>query len=170
MWFGIRRVKMNPVHDSKPVPGCLLGKPQLDQLAHPVSITRWNTRSAVHPGYTVRSELHKRGPVLLFWDKSRCEFYSFLAFCPLSCCRAKYLLSNSVPNWSRAEGKASSTENCNRSFFQKFSAFLQKPQGFGLLVNTIFWYLHGCFSLETYSSIENTWKKTPNNQNPVLLM
>lgn len=128
MWFGILRDKLS----SSRLP---LGKTSAGparsarfhyKLKHKVPNTPW---------YAVRSELHNRGSVFSFGD----EFYSFLLFCPLSCCKAWYLLSISVPNWGRAEGKASSTKICDKSFSEHVSSSLK---------TTGFWFAggHNCLT------------------------
>lgn len=122
MWFGIPRGKTSPVRDTKPAPGCLLGKLQLD-----CQLTPFPLQALIQgPQHTLGVQSDNRGPVLSYWDESRCEFSTFLVLCPpLSCCRARCWVSNSLPNQGRAKDKASSTENCNKSFPENFSFSLK---------------------------------------------
>lgn len=143
------------------------GKASAGPAPHPISIGGWNTWSPAQPGYTVRSELLNRGPVLSFGMNLDVNFIA--SFCSA--------LSH-VPGpgtyypttyQTGAERKAKyHLQKTTINLFQKILSFLWKSWGVGLLVNTIFWHPDKCFSLENWSSMENIWKnpkqKTQTNQ------
>lgn len=142
MWSGILRVRMSPVHNTKPVLSCFFGKPQPDLLAHPISPRR-NTRFPPPPGYTIRSELCIEVQCSHFGMHVDLNFIGSLCFALSHAVRARYSSFNSKPDQSRAEGKASSTENGNKSFSENFS-FSLKTLGVWFAVKYS-WHLHWCF-------------------------
>lgn len=115
---------MSPVHNTKPVLSCFFGKPQPDLLAHPISPRR-NTRFPPPPGYTIRSELCIEVQCSHLGMHVDLNFIGSLCFALSHAVRARYSSFNSKPDQSRAEGKASSTENGNKSFSENFSFSLK---------------------------------------------